>query len=166
VAADWFPIDEIIDAGLKQVDRSGSADSISVELSRDALLVYADPTLLTQLLFNLLDNAQHHAAGSEIILKAGQVGRAVRIEVMDRGPGLGDDPSKLLSRFERGDAKSSRGVGLGLTICKAIAEAHGGSLQARNRSAGGAEFVVTLPYPSDTQPPVADSEPDNPESNP
>lgn len=166
VTADWFPIDEIIDAGLKQVARSGSADSISVDMPREGLLVYADPTLLTQLLFNLLDNAQHHAAGSDIVLRAGQMGRSVRIDVLDRGPGLGDNPSKLLRRFERGEARSSRGVGLGLTICKAIAEAHGGSLEARNRHGGGAEFIVTLPYPADAQPPSPDDEAGSPESNP
>lgn len=165
VAADWFPIDEIIDAGLKQVDRSGSADSISVVLPREGLLVYADPTLLTQLLFNLLDNAQYHAAGSDIVLRADKVGRSVRIEALDRGPGLGDDPSKLLRRFERGEAKSSRGVGLGLTICKAIVETHGGTIEARNREGGGAEFVVTLPYPADVQPPKPDDESESPEPN-
>lgn len=165
VNADWYPIDEIIDAGLRQAQRGGDTDTVNVELPHDGLLVYADPTLLAQLIFNLLDNAQHHAGGSDLTLRAGQVGRAVRIAVLDRGPGLGDDPSRLLSRFERGEARSTRGVGLGLTICKAIVEAHGGSLDARNRSGGGAEFVVTLPYPNDAQPPQAEDEPEIPESH-
>lgn len=165
VNADWYPIDEVVDAGLKQVGRAGSTEFVRVDLPGTGLFVYADPTLLTQLLFNLLDNAQHHARDSEIVLRAGEVGRSVRIEVLDRGPGLGDDPSRLLSRFERGAAKSTRGLGLGLTICKAIAEAHGGSLEARNRSGGGAEFVLTLPYPKDSDPPTGEAESESPETD-
>lgn len=165
VVADWYPIDEIIDAGLKQLGRAQNSDAVRIEMPRDGLLAYVDPTLMAQLLFNLLDNALHHAPNSEIVLRAEPIRSAVRIVVLDRGPGLGEEPSRLLARFERGGAKSTRGVGLGLTICKAIAEAHGGSLEARNRPGGGAEFIVTLPYPKGAQPPAADGDPQSPESN-
>lgn len=158
IAADWYPMEEIVDAALKQVARAGETSRVRIELPPDGVLVYSDATLTTQLLFNLLDNALHHAPDSEIELRAGQTGRSVRIEVLDRGPGLGDEPLLLLERFERGSSRSSRGMGLGLAICRAIARAHGGTLDARNRGGGGAEFVVTLPYPAGVDPPTLESE--------
>ncbi|QQS09101.1 MAG: sensor histidine kinase KdpD [Phycisphaerales bacterium] len=153
VAAEWFPVDEIIDAALRQVRREADSHRIRVELPNEPLLVFADSTLLTQLLFNLFDNALRYAGDGEITVRAGQVGRATRIEVLDRGPGLGDAPAKLFDRFVRGPCQTGRGVGLGLAICRAIAEAHAGSIEARNRDGGGAEFVASLPYPRVGEPP-------------
>lgn len=164
IAADWYPMDEIVDAALRQVGRTADASRVQIELPADGVLVYADATLATQLIFNLLDNALHHAPDSEVVLRARQVGRTVRVEVLDRGSGLGDEPSRLFGRFERGTS-SSRGVGLGLSICRAIAKAHGGSLDARNRNGGGAEFVATLPYPAGTEQPTVESESHVPEPN-
>ncbi|MCC7387493.1 MAG: sensor histidine kinase KdpD [Phycisphaerales bacterium] len=153
IAAEWFPIDEIVDAALRQVRRQDQPERIRVELPDEPVLVFADSTLLTQLLFNLFDNALRYAGEGEITVRAAQVGRATRVEVLDRGLGLGDEPAKLFDRFVRGTAQTGRGVGLGLAICRAITEAHGGSIEARNRADGGAQFVASLPYPKNAEPP-------------
>jgi two-component system sensor histidine kinase KdpD len=153
VAADWFPLDEVVDAALRQVRRQDQAQRIRVECPDHPVLVFADPTLLTQLLFNLFENALRYAREGDITVRAAQAGRATRIEILDRGPGLGDQPATLFGRFVRRAGQTGRGVGLGLAICRAIAEAHGGTIEARNRAGGGAEFVVSLPFPKDAEPP-------------
>lgn len=159
ISADWYPIDEIVDASLRQSGRTQDTARIRIELPGDPVMVHGDATLLAQLLFNLLDNAANHAPGSEVLLRVSRKADAVRIEVLDRGPGLGDNPERLFERFERGNQPPSRGVGLGLAICRAIAEAHGGRIDARNRDGGGAVFTVELPFPKGEHPPSDDQEP-------
>lgn len=152
IAADWFPVDEIIDAALRQLRRHDER-RIRVELPDDPVFVFADSTLLTQLLFNLLDNALRYTGDSDVTIRAEHIQRATRIEVLDRGPGLGDNPDRLFDRFVRGPRQTGRGVGLGLAICRAIAHAHHASITARNREQAGAEFVISLPFPNDADPP-------------
>jgi two-component system sensor histidine kinase KdpD len=66
--------------------------------------------------------------------------------VKDRGPGIAPQERELIFEpYRRGDQSGQRGAGLGLALCRAIAQAHGGNLIVRNRSGGGASFVVTLP---------------------
>jgi two-component system sensor histidine kinase KdpD len=71
------------------------------------------------------------------------------MRVADNGPGLPEgSESQIFDKFFRGSTGAPdgrRGVGLGLAICRAIVEAHGGTISARNRSQGGAEFIVDLP---------------------
>ena len=71
----------------------------------------------------------------------------ILVTVRDEGSGLPQGADKrLFRRFYRGDNAAQRdGAGLGLAIAQAIAEAHGGSISARNVDAGGAEFTVRLP---------------------
>ena len=89
--------------------------------------------------------------------------RAV-IEVADRGPGLAPGEEKhIFDKFVRGAAGATggrRGAGLGLAICRAIVEIHGGSILAENRPGGGARFLFTIP--ADLQPPAVDAEADQP----
>jgi two-component system sensor histidine kinase KdpD len=75
------------------------------------------------------------------------------VRVADDGPGLPPgDEERVFEKFVRGrpgPADGRRGVGLGLAIVRAVVEAHGGHIVARNRSTGGAEFLITLPLPAD-----------------
>jgi two-component system OmpR family sensor kinase/two-component system sensor histidine kinase BaeS len=113
--------------------------------------ILADPHRLRQVLFNLLTNALRHApAGGHVTVTATAAGKEVRLAVSDDGDGL--TPEELASafdRFYRADKSRSRetgGTGLGLAIVKAIAEAHGGRVEARSAGKGrGAEFSVILP---------------------
>jgi two-component system, OmpR family, sensor kinase len=102
--------------------------------------VQADATLLSRALLNLIDNAVKHGGGVEA-LRVSLVDGRVHFEVQDRGPGLVGDVQTLFQKFQReGD-----GLGLGLNLVKRIAEAHHGTVWARNREGGGAEVGFAVP---------------------
>ena len=112
--------------------------------------VDGDEGALEQVLLNLLSNAvRHTVAGDSIGVSAIAAGDRVRIEVADTGEGI--DPGllpALFDRFTRADTARSRdtgGAGLGLAICHAIVEAHGGTISAESPPGEGARFVVDLP---------------------
>ena len=104
-------------------------------------LIFADPVLLEQLLFNLLENAAKYTpTGSRIVVSAQRGDDEVELTVVDNGPGFppGVEPEALFEKFQRGRIEGSiGGVGLGLAICRAIARAHGGddSCRAGRRTA-------------------------------
>ena len=99
------------------------------------------------MLANLVDNALRHTrAGGTVELRVSSQDGATRVEVLDTGEGF---PTEFLEHafdaFATPDRGRRSGAGLGLAIVKAIAEAHGGSVQAGNRPEGGARVTVTLP---------------------
>jgi len=95
-------------------------------------MVPIDAMLIQQVLINLLENAlRYTSAGSPLEIEATRANNQVILEVRDRGPGIGrEDAERLFERFYRGSAQPSRdgGAGLGLTICRAIMQAHGGTI--------------------------------------
>jgi signal transduction histidine kinase len=124
------------------VERAGlSPELLRIDGTSDAL--DADPTLLHRALANLFDNAKKHAGGVEA-LEVTSDGATVRFEVLDRGPGISGDADALFRKFTRGERGSDTGLGLGLALVKRIAEAHRGSVFARNREGGGAVFGLEL----------------------
>jgi heavy metal sensor kinase len=122
---------------------------LRVEPGPDATL-QADEDLMLQLLLNLLDNAAKHtpAGGSVAVAWAAENGR-VDISVRDSGPGIPTEHlAHVFERFYRADQARSRddgGAGLGLSICRWIAEAHGGSISVESTAGQGARFTVRLP---------------------
>ncbi len=108
-----------------------------------------DPDRIARVLGNLLENALRYATPGAITVSAEREGDHLRIAVRDHGPGLPPgDEERVLERFYRGDPSRTRheaGSGLGLAIAKAIAESHGGRLDAANHPQGGAVFTVVLP---------------------
>lgn len=110
----------------------------------DGLRVRGDARKITQVLINLLQNALEVApAGTEVGLAARRQGRGVRFEVCDRGPGL--DPGLRARMFEPGVTNKESGSGLGLTVARAIATQHGGSLGLEDVPGGGCCAVLELP---------------------
>jgi signal transduction histidine kinase len=112
------------------------------------LRVHADEARLEQALANMVDNALRYGRG-DVILSAERNNGHVELHVRDSGPGFPQDflPSAF-ERFSRADPSRSRGgTGLGLAITSAVAEAHGGSAHAANRSEGGADVWLQLPDP-------------------
>jgi two-component system sensor histidine kinase KdpD len=145
---DWQSIEEVVGSVVGRHRRRGSGRRLSVHLTNRLPLVRADAVLLSQVLSNLIDNAVRHAPGdSPIEIEARGKDDTVEVAVKDRGPGLGDgDPARFFESFVRGRTETdSGGVGLGLAIARAVIEAHGGRIWARNRPGGGAEFRFTLP---------------------
>ena len=111
-----------------------------------------DRTRMRLLLRNLLDNALRHSVDAPLppAINIQPEGSGLRITVRDHGPGVPDDQLPHLAQpFYRPDAARERatgGVGLGLYLCKLVAQAHGGSFMVRN-ALPGLEVVVTLPLP-------------------
>ena len=114
-----------------------------------------DPELLERMAFNLVDNAvKYTGAGGVVKVKVRSTGEVAELLVVDTGPGLREeDRRRIFERFYRADAAraDAEGVGLGLSIVRAIAAAHGGRVTAENRLEGGARFVVRLPRRPDTR---------------
>jgi two-component system sensor histidine kinase KdpD len=120
-------------------------------------MVPLDSVLIEQVLINLLENAiKYTPPDSPIILSAWPTDGAITVEVADCGPGLPPgDEQRVFEKFYRLQRPGERsGAGLGLTICRAIIDAHGGHIWAENRPGGGAAFRFTLPVHG-TPPPVA-----------
>jgi PAS domain S-box-containing protein len=114
------------------------------------LTVVADRTRLTQALANLLSNAcRFSPLRSEVRVMVFDLGDAVQISVIDEGEGVpAAFVDKLFDRFTQADNSASRktdGAGLGLSICKAIVDAHGGQVGYRRNADEGSEFFIRLP---------------------
>jgi two-component system sensor histidine kinase KdpD len=144
---DWVPLDEIVGSALTRLDAKLGERQVTVDLPSSLPLLSVDPVLLEQLLVNLLDNAAKYTPRSSPIEITARVrGDKIEIEVADRGPGLPEGSEEaVFQKFFRGTHVGVPGVGLGLPICRAIAEAHDGAIHAENRPGGGALFRVTLP---------------------
>jgi two-component system, OmpR family, sensor histidine kinase KdpD len=145
---DWQVLEEIVGSALNRLKAELEDRRVELEFPEDLPLVHADGTLIEQVLINLVENAVRYTPpGTTIAISARPAPNTIEIHVADEGPGLPPgEERRIFEKFVRGDrADGSRGVGLGLAICDAIVQAHGGSIKARNRTAGGAEFIVTLP---------------------
>jgi signal transduction histidine kinase len=115
------------------------------------LSAWADPTRLRQVVANLVDNAvKYTPAGGSVWLGAETRGSRVAITVRDTGPGIPPgEQEKIWQRLYRGDhSRSQRGLGLGLSVVKALVEAHGGTVAVANHPDGGAVFTIELPVPA------------------
>lgn len=145
---EWQPLEEVIGGALQAVQRLLTGRDVRVELPEDLPLLEFDAVLIERVLCNLLENtAKYTPAGSAIHIGAAVAGAMVDIWIDDEGPGLpAGREEELFEKFARGQKESSTpGVGLGLAICRAIVAAHGGTIRAMNRAAGGARFVFSLP---------------------
>jgi signal transduction histidine kinase len=113
-------------------------------------IVIADQHRLTQAVMNLADNAVRHTRdGDSIWLGSSLVGDTARLWVRDEGPGVhAADADRIFDRFARGhDSRREQGdgAGLGLSIVRAIAEAHGGRVELDSRPGMGSTFTIVLP---------------------
>ena len=147
--ADLREIAEMAVGSLSPILRENDAH---VTIMGEAPEILCDRDKMEEVVSNLVDNANRFidAGGHITIVLSGEDGQAV-LSVLDDGPGFGDiDPRLLFERFYRTDFSRSRnrgGSGLGLAIVKGIVEAHGGTVEAANRSAPehGARFTVRMP---------------------
>jgi two-component system sensor histidine kinase KdpD len=145
---EWQPLEEVIGAALARLDRQLSGHTVTTHLPAALELVPLDGVLIEQVLVNLLENAvKYTPRGNTIEIQATVNAQAATISVMDEGPGLPPgDEQRVFNKFYRGEGRSkTHGVGLGLSICRAIVEAHGGRIWAEARAPKGTSFVFTLP---------------------
>jgi len=151
---DWESMEEIIGAVLARVRQYDPGRRIKSKVPEALPLVKADPVLLAQLIGNLLDNALKYSDGA-IDLTVSAEPQEMEVCVKDRGPGIAEsEREEIFKPFTRSDRSGRRGSGLGLAVCRAIAQAHGGRLMVRPRAGGGSVFYLTLPL--DAQQPVTE----------
>jgi two-component system sensor histidine kinase KdpD len=155
---EWHSLEEIVGAALARVESLLGGRRVETALEADLPLVPLDPVLFEQLLVNLLENAAKYTpAATTIRIAARRSDDGVELAVADDGPGLTPgDEERVFAKFYRSSPARDGGFGLGLAICRAIAEAHGGRIRAENARPHGAVFQVTLPI--EGEPPPLDVE--------
>lgn len=143
-------VDEIIHEALQHVNLRKTEHRIMVEESEDFLLVKVDARLIMQVVVNLVDNAvKYTPPGTEIHIRSWQQESQVVVEVADHGDGIPDSAKeRIFESFyvvENGVVDSRRSLGLGLSLCKSIVTAHGGTIEVLDNQPKGAVFRFTLP---------------------
>jgi PAS domain S-box-containing protein len=131
--------------------RARSVDRpIRLPLKPGLPLVFADRDFVTEIMVNLLDNADKYSSPGNVVsidVRADQT--EVVLSVQDSGPGIPDEAlGRIFDKFyrtEEGDSQSSYGYGLGLYVCRSLVQAQGGHIWAENHPDGGAVFSFTLP---------------------
>jgi signal transduction histidine kinase len=121
--------------------------TIATEFS-DPCLANIDPSRMRQALANLIDNAlKYTPAGGKVWIQTERMNGRIRIVIRDNGIGIPfQEQSRIWERLYRGDkSRGQRGLGLGLSLVKAVVQAHGGSVEVESESDQGARFTVSLP---------------------
>jgi two-component system sensor histidine kinase KdpD len=156
---EWVPIEEIVGGVLTRLRPRLEGRPVRTALPNDAPLVKLDAVLIEQVLVNIVENAlKYTPSGTAIEISAEFALSSVTVTVADEGPGIPPGlEERLFDKFYRASPERAQsGVGLGLTICRAIVEAHGGTIHAENRVPRGAAFRFTLPR--DETPPTIEED--------
>jgi two-component system sensor histidine kinase KdpD len=144
----WQVVEETIGSALHACRWQLGARTVGTRIPRGLPLVRFDATLLERVLCNLLENAGKYTPPHATVTVAACADDGwLRVTVSDDGPGLpAGREDALFEKFVRGQQESNiAGVGLGLAICRAIVEAHGGGMRAWNLPDAGACFELSLP---------------------
>ena len=146
---EWQSVEEAVGCAIRAARPALGSQEVLTDLPANLPLVEFDAALIERVLVNLLENAAKYGA-PPIVIGARVTDDTLVITVRDHGPGLPaalkGREHELFEKFARGEAESATpGVGLGLAICKAVIDAHGGEMSATNTAEGGAEFSITLP---------------------
>jgi two-component system sensor histidine kinase KdpD len=160
----WSLLEETVGAALRACRRVLARHPVQTRLPADLPLLQLDAVLMERLFSNLFENAAKYTPADTPLVIGAQVieedGKPfVRVTIDDTGPGLpAGMEARVFEKFTRGEKESAKpGIGLGLAICRAIVQAHGGAIGALNRVASdgrveGARFWFTLPV--ETPPPT------------
>ncbi len=142
--------EEVVAESVSRVRSKYTGSNIMVKVPKELLLVPMDAMLIEQVIINLMENAiKHSQLGTLIELTVEKSGESAVFEISDNGEGIPEQ--ELPTLFDGYAAKkiksadSSRGMGIGLSICRSIIKAHHGTIEARNKAAGGAVFRFVLP---------------------
>jgi two-component system sensor histidine kinase KdpD len=151
---EWQSLEELIGSALERTRPQLGARTVRTSMPDDLPFVDVDGILVEQVLVNLLENAARHTPeDSDIEITVSAAGQTVRLEVADRGPGVPEgEEERVFDKFYRSSkATGGAGAGLGLAICRAVMQAHGGRIWVKNRTGGGAvfhlEFRIEEPAP-------------------
>ncbi len=143
-ATDIFDLVSVVADALRQQSKD---HPLSISVDEGVTTVSVDFILMVQVLTNILSNsAKYTPRGTPIGLSAQKDGTSLELTVSDEGPGVpADELPHLFETFFRGKSAATGGVGLGLSICKGIVDAHGGRIAAYVNRAGGLSVSIVLP---------------------
>ena len=141
-------IEEIVGEAVGRIRKRFPDSVVNVSVPEEMLFVPMDATLIEQVLINLMENAIRHSGSTAPIgVKVSRKKSGAVFTISDNGKGI--DPSRIPDIFDgktqHGSSDSSRGIGIGLSICKSIILAHDGKIFAKNNLNGGASFTFVLP---------------------
>lgn len=147
-------VEEVVGEAVSRIQKRFPGSCIDVEVPDEVLIVPMDATLIEQVLINLMENAIRHSGSTlPIGLKVTKKKSGAVFTISDHGKGI--DPSRIPDIFDgkprKGSSDSSRGIGIGLSICKSIILAHDGKIFAKNNLNGGASFSFVLPMKGDRE---------------
>lgn len=125
---DWYGLDELLANAIRFTEPQFD-HPVEVEIAADTPLVRVDGVLVQQVLINLLENSARHAGRrARVRIDCELNDRFVRLDLRDDGPGIPTESLEAI--FEKFQRHNASGFGLGLTICRAVMTAHGGSIEA------------------------------------
>jgi two-component system sensor histidine kinase KdpD len=161
-----YALEEVVDSAVRRLGTRIDSRQITVDAPLDTPMASLEPMLTEQLLINVLENAVRYSpSGSPIDVKLRWTESEISVSIADRGPGVPpEDESRIFEKFYRSVSADHRdgGMGLGLAICRAIAQAQDGRVEARNRSGGGLEVTFSVaragePETADLPAPLSDT---------
>ena len=144
--------EEVIGSAVAKTHKHYPDVEVCVSVPEELMMVPMDPLLIEQVLVNLMENAVIHGGTSRIDITLTQEGENAVFTVSDNGSGI---PVYLLGKLFDGAARSDRtadgrrSMGIGLSVCRTVVQAHGGTIRGENKKEGGACFTVTLPMKGD-----------------
>ena len=144
-------VEEVIADSVSKFRKQYPGNHITVDIPQELVIIPMDVMLIEQVLMNLLENAVVHSGGATEIKLSAQVNdNGVRFAVSDNGKGISPDilPNIFEGYFNKSYEKSGdtkRSMGIGLSVCNTIINAHGGNMKAENKKSGGAMFSFVLP---------------------
>ena len=141
-------VEEVVSEAVMRIRKRFPNSRIDVMVPDELLIVPMDATLIEQVLINLMENSIRHSGSFlPISLRVSKKRSGAVFTIADKGKGI--DPSRIPDIFDgksnKGSSDSSRGLGIGLSICKSIILAHDGKIYAENNVNGGASFTFVLP---------------------
>jgi len=148
VRSDPCEIQDVIGAALEQLGTAARSRHVEISIDPTLPLVPMDFVLIVQVIVNLLDNAfKYSPADRPVMIEARPASHSVAISVSDEGDGIPqEDLASIFSKFNRaGRSTEAGGIGLGLSICRGLIDAHQGAIAAVRRSPRGTTITFTLP---------------------
>ncbi len=145
----WHPLEELIGAALERCKSKLLDHEVAVRISPDVPMIHVDGVLIEKLFVNLLENAARYTPpGTHVTIGVSRSDNHVDVILEDDGPGIPDAlQPHLFEKFTRASSEGAvAGSGLGLSICRAVAQLHEMELSADNKPQGGARFVLSIPY--------------------
>ena len=147
-------VEEVVSEAVMRIRKRFPKSRIDVTVPDELLIVPMDATLIEQVLINLMENSIRHSGSPlPISLKVSKKKSGAVFTISDQGKGI--DPSRIPDIFDgkpnKGSSDSSRGLGIGLSICKSIILAHDGKIYAENNLNGGASFTFVLPVKGEAE---------------